>query len=173
MTSKTTSQWNNKNCHKFWSRHDFVLQFFKKSYILKVFQLKNKIICFSGVQDLFKIKIKRSSLPEVFCKKGVLKDFAKFTGKHLCQSLFITACNFIKKEALAQVFSCEFCKNSKNIFFTDSAASRCILVPFELYGRPKNYGQKVLVKLFPYLFHIKTKWNIVYIYLKTISFQET
>ena len=25
---------------------------------------------------------------EVFCKKGVLKHFAKFTGKHLCQSLF-------------------------------------------------------------------------------------
>ena len=24
----------------------------------------------------------------VFCKKGVLKYFAKFTGKHLCQSLF-------------------------------------------------------------------------------------
>ena len=26
--------------------------------------------------------------PEVFCKKGVLEIFAKFTGKHLCQSLF-------------------------------------------------------------------------------------
>ena len=25
--------------------------------------------------------------PEVFYKKGVLKNFAKFTGKHLCQSL--------------------------------------------------------------------------------------
>ena len=24
----------------------------------------------------------------MFCKKGVLKDFAKFTGKYLCQSLF-------------------------------------------------------------------------------------
>ena len=31
--------------------------------------------------------IRRSHL-EVFCKKGVLKNFAKFTGKHLCQSLF-------------------------------------------------------------------------------------
>ena len=26
--------------------------------------------------------------PEVFCKKGVLRNFAKFTGKYLCQSLF-------------------------------------------------------------------------------------
>ena len=30
----------------------------------------------------------RSSRPEVFCKKGVVRNFAKFTGKHLCQSLF-------------------------------------------------------------------------------------
>ena len=30
----------------------------------------------------------RSSCPEVFCQKGVLRDFAKFTGKHLRQSLF-------------------------------------------------------------------------------------
>ena len=30
----------------------------------------------------------RSSRPEVFCKKDVLRNYAKFTGKHLCQSLF-------------------------------------------------------------------------------------
>ena len=30
----------------------------------------------------------RSSRPEVFCKKGVLKNYVEFTGKHLCQSLF-------------------------------------------------------------------------------------
>ena len=30
----------------------------------------------------------RSSCPEVFCKKGVLRNFGKFTGKHQCQSLF-------------------------------------------------------------------------------------
>ena len=30
----------------------------------------------------------KSSCPEVFCKKAVLKNFAKFTGKHLCQRLF-------------------------------------------------------------------------------------
>ena len=58
----------------------------------------------------------------MFCEKGVLRNFAKFTGKHLCQSLFFNkvadaACNFIKKETLAQVFSCEFCEISKNTFF--------------------------------------------------------
>ena len=30
----------------------------------------------------------RSSRLEVFCEKGVLRIFAKFRGKHLCQSLF-------------------------------------------------------------------------------------
>ena len=54
----------------------------------------------------------KSSRPEVFCKKGVLRNFAKFTGKHLCQRLF-----FNKKESLAQVFSCKFCEISKNTFF--------------------------------------------------------
>ena len=32
--------------------------------------------------------ITRSSRPEVFCKKGVLKNFAKFTRKQLCHSFF-------------------------------------------------------------------------------------
>ena len=36
-----------------------------------------------GVQTLH-----RSSRLEVFCKKGVLRNFAKFIGKRLCQSLF-------------------------------------------------------------------------------------
>ena len=31
---------------------------------------------------------KQKQPPKVFCKKGVLKNFAKFTGEHLCQSLF-------------------------------------------------------------------------------------
>ena len=72
----------------------------------------------------------RSSRPEVFCKKGVLRNFAKFTGKHLCQSLFFNKVadlrpatllkkdsgNFIKKKTLTQVFPCEFCDISKNTF---------------------------------------------------------
>ena len=43
--------------------------------------------------------------PEVFCKKGVLRNCVKFTEKHLCQSLFLKkkteTCNFIEKETLA------------------------------------------------------------------------
>ena len=53
----------------------------------------------------------RSSRLEVFFRKGVLRNLAKFTGEDLCQSLVFNnvadqACNLIKKEILAQVFSC-------------------------------------------------------------------
>ena len=60
----------------------------------------------------------RSSRPEVFCKKAVLRNFAKFTRKHLSWVSFLIKlhCNFIKKETLTQVFSCEFCQISENTF---------------------------------------------------------
>ena len=61
----------------------------------------------------------RSSCPDEFCKKGDLKNFAKFTGKHLRQSLIFSKKkkkNFIKTETLAQVFSCEFCEIFTNTF---------------------------------------------------------
>ena len=63
--------------------------------------------------------------PEVFYKKGVHRNFTKFTGKHLCQSIFFNKvaglCNFIKKETLAQVFYCEFCEISNNTFLTGTS----------------------------------------------------
>ena len=43
--------------------------------------------CGRNSQSLNAIKHK-SSRPEVFCKKSVLRNFAKFIGKHQCQSLF-------------------------------------------------------------------------------------
>ena len=58
-------------------------------------------------------------------KKGLLRNCAKFTGKHLCLRLFfnkavgLSTCNFIEKETLIQVLSCEFCEISKNTFFTE------------------------------------------------------
>ena len=38
---------------------------------------------------MVRCSLDRSSRLEVFCKRGVLRSFAKFTGKHLCQSLFL------------------------------------------------------------------------------------
>ena len=84
----------------------------------------------------------RSSRPEVFCKKGVFRNFTKFTGKQLCQSLF---CNkvaglrqktdFIKKQTPVQVFSCEFWEILKNIFFYRTplvaASGNNSVIPFQ------------------------------------------
>ena len=54
------------------------------------------------------INVWQKQQPKIFCKKFVLRNVAKFTGKHL------EACNFIKNKTLAQVFYCEFCDISKN-----------------------------------------------------------
>ena len=82
----------------------------------------------------------KSNLPEVFCYKRVLKYFAKFTEKHLCQSLFfnkipVDDCNFIKREALMQVFSCQYCKSFKNIYFKNICEG--LLSPYWLYHSEK------------------------------------
>ena len=50
------------------------------------------------------------------CSKSTietLKKCLKYVG------LWPQACNFLKIETLAQVFSCEFCVISKNTFFTE------------------------------------------------------
>ena len=58
-------------------------------------------------------------------KKDVLKNFVKFTEKHLCKSLFFNKAGglrpaiVIKKRTLMQVFFCEFCEIFKNTFFIE------------------------------------------------------
>ena len=44
--------------------------------------LTEKFLLSSNIRHMI-----RSSCREVFCKKNVLRNFAKFTGKHLCQRL--------------------------------------------------------------------------------------
>ena len=61
----------------------------------------------------------RRSRPEVFCKKGALKYFAKFTGKHLCQSLFYNKVAGLQALTLTQVFSCEFCEILRTPIFIE------------------------------------------------------
>ena len=60
---------------------------------------------------------------EVFYKKNILRDFTKFTRKQLCQ-----ACNFIKKETLAQVFPVNFTKFLRTPPVAASGSFRIILI---------------------------------------------
>ena len=61
----------------------------------------------------------RSSPRRYFLRKGVLSNFAKFTGKHLRPAALL------KKKLLHQVFSCEFCEIVKNIFFQKTPLGNC------------------------------------------------
>ena len=54
----------------------------KKNFYSKLYQKKKKSI--------------RSSCPEVFLRKGILKICSKFTGEHSCQSANKMLCNFIE-----------------------------------------------------------------------------
>ena len=71
-------------------------------------------------QNLFLKISKRSEAQSalgVFCKKRVLRNFAKFIGIHLYQSLSLN--KFAKNETLGQVLSCEFWEISRTLFPTE------------------------------------------------------
>ena len=87
----------------------------KKSCICDTFALQANLsrMCYFAQRKSEGV-VQRCSL-----KKDVLRNFAKFTGKHLCQSVFF------KKETLAQAFSCEFSEISKNAFFYRTTPDDC------------------------------------------------
>ena len=61
-------------------------------------------------------------------KKDVLRNFTKFTGKHLCQSLFFLSFFYVffnKKETLAQVFSSELCVKFLRTPFLQNTSGGC------------------------------------------------
>ena len=64
----------------------------------------------------------RSSRPEVFCKKGALKNFTTFTGKYLCQILFFNKVAGLRPATLLKRVSGtgvsrKFCEIFKNTYF--------------------------------------------------------
>ena len=99
----------------------------------KLIKSVNKKFCFYKIRveawkpsmkwTTYRVLLHRSSHRRCSVRKDVLKSLAKFTGKHLRQSLFFNKVagwgHFIEKDTLAQVFSCEFCEISKNTFFTE------------------------------------------------------
>ena len=75
----------------------------------------------------------RSNRPEVFCKKGVLRNFATFTGKHLCQSLYfnkvagLKPATLLKKRFWHRCFSVNFVKFLRTLFlYTTSPAAASV-----------------------------------------------
>ena len=77
----------------------------------------------------------KSSRSQVFDKKVCVKNFVKFTGKHLCQGFFLVKLKqsypqiYLKKTP-AQVFSSEFCaifKGATKLYFTHYSCMVIIL----------------------------------------------
>ena len=70
--------------------------------------------------------------PEVFYKKGVLRNFAKFTGKYLCQSLFfnkvagLRSLTLIKNKLWCRCFPVNFAKLLRTPFL-QNASGRLLL----------------------------------------------
>ena len=68
--------------------------------------------CCNVIIACSKNSLDRSSRPDVFCEKGVLRNFAKFTGKYLRRSLF-----FNKVADSGTGVFLWILRISKNIFF--------------------------------------------------------
>ena len=67
-----------------------------------------------------------SSCPQMFFKIGVLKNFANFTGKHLCWSLFLIKFQTLRPATLLkrdsrQVFSCTISKFLRALFLKNTS----------------------------------------------------
>ena len=63
----------------------------------------------------------RSSRPEVFCQKFVLRNFTKFTGKHMCQVLRpgLRPATLLKKRLWHRCFTVNFVKFLRTPFFKE------------------------------------------------------
>ena len=67
----------------------------------------------------------RSSHQEVFCKKGVLGDFTKFTRKHLCRMVLLNSVASLQPVTLFQKHSAtDVFKNTFLIEFLWATASK-------------------------------------------------
>ena len=72
---------------------------------------------------------KQTSLPEVFYKKGVLRNFAKFTGKHLYASLFfnkvagLRPVTLLKERVWHRCFPVNFAKFLEHLFLQNTSGS--------------------------------------------------
>ena len=69
----------------------------------------------------------RSSYQRCSMKKGVLRNFAKLAGQHLCQSLFLNKVAGLK-ETLAQVFPVNFAKFLRTLFLQNTSGRLLLLL---------------------------------------------
>ena len=113
-------------------------------------------------------------IPRIFFHLKFLptKNSINNRSSHQICSVWKGACNSIKKETLAQVFSCEFCQISKNTFFIERLCWMLLLKSLWIYqkvsdilksgcgsSRPCRFYQKVISKSFVKLTGKCLPWN--------------
>ena len=85
----------------------------------KVFQKFVKLQNHRRCSTFLPEKVYKLFTPLLFAEAVVPRCYVKKVLLEISQNSQTKVCNFIKKESLAQVFSCEFCEISKNTFFTE------------------------------------------------------
>ena len=73
----------------------------------------------------------RSSHQRFSVKKGVLRNFGKLTGKHLCQGLFFNK----KKRLWHRCFPVNFAKFLRTSFLQNTSERLLLELPFILYNK--------------------------------------
>ena len=119
--------------------------------------------------------------PEVFYKKGVLRNFAKFAGKNLCHNLFLNKVaglrpeTLLKKRLWHRCFSVNFVKFLRTLFLQTTSGrllpqiesevvSGKLFIHENLRGRT-NFSCTLLLKLSRNFLHL---WKTFYPYFSDI-----
>ena len=104
-----------------------------------------------------------SSRLEVFCKKGVLSDFPKFTGKHLCQRLFFLT-TLLKKVSGKGVFLWILRNFYKHLFYRTPLVAAFVIYTVTFWNR-RNIGRIFIYqmnnKLPLYIMHLSVNLDVV------------
>ena len=111
--------------------------------------LKEGDVCWikTNVYLYLRTSMDRSSRPEVFCKKGVLRNLTKFTGKHLCRVSFL-----IKFQALGTDVFMWILSNFSEHLFTHKTSGGCFcmnaLIIQVLITGPENKNYYILTSTY-------------------------
>ena len=142
--------------------HTFVIHF-NKSYFQCSFQI------YVNYESVTKCNNKRnrSSHPELFCKKGVLGSFTKFTGKHLSQSVFFKSLRpgtLLKKRLWHRCFPVNFVKVLITLFWTTASGVMMI------WGIELVFYVFIPCSIFPVFYISNVGLKAIYIYILMLKF---
>ena len=121
------------------------------SYIYSYINSRKQCFSINNVKSTFKERIsgvstsshQRCSVKKVFSEVSRNSQENTFSRVSFFIKLQAQACNLIKKETLAQVFFCEFCKISKNIFFTEHLRWQLLVIKCDYFNILPTYQEEV------------------------------